>query len=42
VAVAPKAGQRGWSITGTFCISSVKVFPSGLIVRPPSGTGTAQ
>jgi hypothetical protein len=42
VAIESNAGQRGWSTTGTFCISSVKVFPSALIVKPRSGTGTTQ
>src|SRR5580658_902612 len=42
VAMESNAGQRGWSTTATFCISSVNVFPSGLMVRPRSGTGTTQ
>src|SRR5438093_1105863 len=42
VAMDSRAGQRGWSTTGMFCISSVKVLPSGLMVRPCSGTGTTQ
>ena len=42
VAIESSAGQRGWSTTGTFCISNVNVFSSGLIVRPRSGTGTTQ
>src|SRR5438132_10172637 len=41
-AIESSAGQRGWSTTGTFCISSVKVFPSAPIVKPRSGTGTTQ
>src|SRR5271157_1562644 len=42
VAIESTAGQRGWSTTGTFRISRVKVFPSALTVRPCSGTGTTQ
>src|ERR1700722_15833580 len=42
VASESKAGQRGWSTTGTFCISRVKAFPSGLIVKARSATGTTQ
>lgn len=42
VATESNAGQRGWSTTATFCISSVKVFPSALILKPLSGTGTTQ
>jgi hypothetical protein len=42
VALASKAGHRGWSTTATFSISNVTVFPSGLMLRPLSGTGTTQ
>jgi len=42
VATESSAGHRGWSTTATSFISSVKVFPSGLIVSPRSGTGTTQ
>ena len=42
VAIESNAGQRGWSTTERFCISNVKVFPSGLIVRPFFRTGTTQ
>src|SRR5271169_4708336 len=42
VAIESSAGQRGWSTTARLRISSVKVFPSGVMVRPRSGTGTAQ
>ena len=36
------AGQRGWSMIGTLVICSVAVFPSGLKVSPPIGTGLTQ
>jgi hypothetical protein len=42
VAIESKAGHRGWSTTATFCISSVKVLPLSLILRPLFGTGTTQ
>jgi hypothetical protein len=42
VAIESSAGHRGWSTTATFCISSVNVFPSALILRPSFGTGTTQ
>src|SRR5271166_6072437 len=42
VAIESSAGHRGWSTTATSCISRVNVFPSGLMLRPPFGTGTTQ
>jgi hypothetical protein len=42
VVSASIAGQRGWSMIGTFVICNVAVVPSWLNVSPSAGTGVTQ